>query len=122
VKSNGAMLRPSPSIHMLGSVVFATMLVLAGLYLIGPSSRGKNEASPRLPFPVHAHVICSTADDGWPAACDAAHRSSAFYAWTKVALHRPESTFTIWAVGSQRQEYYPVFVACIPHSWAMAFA
>lgn len=62
--------------------------------------------------PIHTHVICQDRDEG----CK--EKIPAFEAWVSAdALSRPASTFTIWAVGPDRQHYRPVFTACVPPSW-----
>jgi hypothetical protein len=68
--------------------------------------------------PVHHHVFCLASADGQSVTCDVPERLAAFNAWVKEALYRPQSTFSIWAVGPDRSSSRPFFTACIPDKWS----
>ncbi|MCM2332836.1 MAG: hypothetical protein NDI82_02700 [Anaeromyxobacteraceae bacterium] len=68
-------------------------------------------AAPPEAEPLHHAVVCTAADE---ASCPAAERSAEFDRWTKAALRRPGSTFSVWRVGGPRGA---VFVACVPERW-----
>lgn len=67
--------------------------------------------------PVHMHVVCPAGADGGTVACNDSERLLAFDTWVGEALSRPHSSFTIWAVGPDRQHYRPHFTLCVPPSW-----
>ena len=68
--------------------------------------------------PLHHHVFCLTSADGQSVTCEGPERLAVFNAWVKEALYRPQSTFSIWAVGPDRSSSRPFFSACIPDKWS----
>jgi hypothetical protein len=68
--------------------------------------------------PLHQHVICLASADGQSVTCDESERLAAFKAWVNEALYRPQSTFSMWAVGSDHSSSRPFFTACIPEKWS----
>jgi hypothetical protein len=67
--------------------------------------------------PLHAHLFCGVAD-GQTLTCEGQFRLAHLTSWIKEALHRPGSTFSIWAVGPDRSSSSRFFGACIPDHWS----
>jgi hypothetical protein len=67
--------------------------------------------------PLHHHVFCKASADGQSVTCDESERLAAFNAWVQEALYRPQSTFTMWAVGTDHSSSRAFFTACIPDKW-----
>ena len=44
-------------------------------------------------------------------------RLTLFNAWVQEAISLPNSTFSIWIVGSARNQYRHYFTACVPTQW-----
>jgi hypothetical protein len=67
--------------------------------------------------PVHMHHYCLASDDGEQVTCEPHERLAHLTSWFKEAVHRPGSTFSIWAVGPNRSASRRFFGACIPDRW-----
>jgi hypothetical protein len=89
------------------------LLIVAGFAL---TACGNTTASARAEA-LHVHVFCVEAADGHGVTCDPRERLSQFSAFIKEAIHRPNSTFTIWQSGPDRSRSRPFFSACIPERW-----
>jgi hypothetical protein len=67
--------------------------------------------------PLHHHVVCVSRADAQTEPCDSSESLSLFTSWVKAAISRPQSTFSIWAVGPAPQQYRSIFTACVPTQW-----
>lgn len=73
--------------------------------------------STKRPAPVHDFLVCDSGPDGKPM-CGAGERTAAFEHWSREALERPGSTFSIWVSGRDHGSARPYFSACVPTgSW-----
>lgn len=69
--------------------------------------------APSADEPIHSAVVCAAAGE---AACPSVERAAAFDRWSKAAMRRPGSTFSVWTAASG-QAASALFAACIPESW-----
>jgi hypothetical protein len=89
------------------------LLLLSGLALTGCGS----PAAPARADPINVHIFCQTTPDGQGVTCDPQERLTLFSEFIKNAIHRPNSTFTIFQSGPDRQRSRPFFTACVPDRW-----
>lgn len=67
--------------------------------------------------PLHHHMVCVTGAGAQTASCEGSETPALFATWAREAISRPQSTFSIWAVGPAPQQYHHMFTACVPIQW-----
>jgi len=88
------------------------LVLVAGFVLTGCGS--PPAASPRTD-PVHYHIFCLEGTGAQGVTCDPGERQAHYNAFIKEA--RPQSTFTIWQIGTERSRSRRFFSVCTPDRW-----
>jgi hypothetical protein len=93
-----------------------SLLLLVLVFSFGATGCG-SAADSKGADPLNIHLFCLASDDGERVTCEGPERLAHFTPWVNDALFRPNSTFTIWAVGPTRQRSRLFFAACVPPHW-----
>jgi hypothetical protein len=94
--------------------VFQLLLLVSGFAVSGCGTAAVVASSE----PIHVNLFCLAARaEGQSVTCDPQKRLSSLNSWFMEAMYRPNSTFSIWAVGPDRLGSKRFFIACIPDHW-----
>jgi hypothetical protein len=97
------------------STCFLLLLVLGHVWVM--SGCGRDATGSADESPLHHHLVCVSPPDAQTESCGDAERLSLLNTWVKEAISLPNSTFSIWMVGSARNQYRHYFTACVPTQW-----